>query len=225
MSALVQLYFADTAELSDPGVLAEAMDAAASERRARAQRTRSDAARAQILTAGLLLRRALSAAGVPEAEQDYAAGPFGKPYLPARPDVHFSLSHSGSRVLCAVADRPVGCDIQEMRPCSLRLAERWYTDAEQQRVFSQTGEDARLEMFYRIWTLKESFIKYTGRLDRPIRELCFSRDGDTIRIPESRLHCAVYDLYPCRAAVVGAETPPETCIYVPPEALVDFPTV
>ncbi len=162
VSALVQLYFADTAELSDPGVLAEAMDAAAPERRARAQRTRSDAARAQILTAGLLLRRALSAAGVPEAEQAYAAGPFGKPYLPARPDVHFSLSHSGNRVLCAVADRPVGCDIQEMRPCSLRLAERWYTDAEQQRVFSQAGEDARLEMFYRIWTLKESFIKCLG---------------------------------------------------------------
>jgi 4'-phosphopantetheinyl transferase len=141
--------------------------------------------------------------------------PGGKPFFPGRKEIHFSLSHTRGYALCALSRENVGCDMETVtRPIG---------DALRLRVC--TPDQLAAFDFFTLWTLKESFIKYTGRLDRPIRELCFTRDGDTIRIPESRLHCAVYDLYPCRAAVVGAETPPETCIYVPPEALVDFPTV
>jgi 4'-phosphopantetheinyl transferase len=40
----------------------------------------------------------------------------GKPYFPDRPDIFFSLSHTSTHVLCAVASTPVGVDIEAIRP-------------------------------------------------------------------------------------------------------------
>ncbi len=39
----------------------------------------------------------------------------GKPYFPS-PRCQFNLSHSGTLALCALSDRPVGVDIQMVRP-------------------------------------------------------------------------------------------------------------
>lgn len=40
----------------------------------------------------------------------------GKPYFPHLPRCQFNLSHSGTLALCALSDRPVGVDIQMVRP-------------------------------------------------------------------------------------------------------------
>ena len=40
----------------------------------------------------------------------------GKPFLPDRPDIHFSISHSDEVVMCVVADHPVGCDVERIVP-------------------------------------------------------------------------------------------------------------
>ena len=41
--------------------------------------------------------------------------PNGKPFFPARQDVHFSLSHSRTHVMCALSNKPVGVDIESPR--------------------------------------------------------------------------------------------------------------
>lgn len=48
-------------------------------------------------------------------------GEHGKPYIDG---LHFSLSHSGDVVACAVSDRPVGLDLQQRRRVSARLNDR-----------------------------------------------------------------------------------------------------
>ena len=40
--------------------------------------------------------------------------PGGKPYFPAFPDFYYNISHSGSYVVCAVCDHPVGIDLQQI---------------------------------------------------------------------------------------------------------------
>ena len=40
----------------------------------------------------------------------------GKPYFSHLPRRQFNLSHSGTLALCALSDRPVGVDIQVVRP-------------------------------------------------------------------------------------------------------------
>lgn len=40
----------------------------------------------------------------------------GKPVLRDLPNVHFSLSHTDGLVMCALADHPVGCDVERIVP-------------------------------------------------------------------------------------------------------------
>ena len=79
----------------------------------------------------------------------------GKPYLQGLP-VHFSLSHSGEFVLCAISEAAVGCDIQQIKSTDLRLARRYFTPEEIKLTESAPA------LFYRLWVLKESFGKAQG---------------------------------------------------------------
>ena len=94
----------------------------------------------------------------------------GKPYFPDRPDLQFSLSHSGSLSLCALADTPVGADIELVRPRSLKLPRYALSDWEYEWYESR---GSRWEDFYTLWTLKEARVKCTGEglFRRPVREV------------------------------------------------------
>ncbi|MCI8506143.1 MAG: 4'-phosphopantetheinyl transferase superfamily protein [Lachnospiraceae bacterium] len=92
----------------------------------------------------------------------------GKPYFPGQPGLHFSISHSGSFWVCVFSGQAVGIDIQKhvrrkgesarAAACRLgRMAERFFHPAEAEWVLEES-----YERFFRIWTAKESFVKYTG---------------------------------------------------------------
>ena len=178
---MLDIRFADAAELSDPARFLAAYAAVPPARREKTDRLRVGDARRLSLCAGALLGAMLRQRGVADAEMCFAEGEHGKPYLPRRPDVQFSLSHSGTLAMCAVADSPVGCDVQRVSPRSLRLAERFFSAEEQRIIFSLSSEDARQAMFYRIWTLKESFIKCTGLgLSMPLDAFDLFPEGDAV---------------------------------------------
>ena len=42
--------------------------------------------------------------------------PGGKPYFPARPQLHFSVSHTRTAALVAVSAAPGGADVEQVRP-------------------------------------------------------------------------------------------------------------
>ena len=72
-----------------------------------------------------LLRRAAALAAPQLTDCTLARQAQGKPWFPAAPELHFSISHSGGRWVCAFADAPVGLDLQAHRPCrALALARR-----------------------------------------------------------------------------------------------------
>ena len=77
--------------------------------------------------------------------------PNGKPYFPAKRDIHFSLSHSRTHVLCALSDTPVGIDIESPRPVSERTA-RYFCSPDELFAFDPLD----------LWVLKESYIKLVG---------------------------------------------------------------
>lgn len=86
-----------------------------------------------------------------------AAGKKGKPFFPAFPQYRFNLSHSGDRVLCALSDEgEVGVDIEQVRPRREGLPRYALSD----REFS--AFDGSWEDFFRLWTLKEAYVKYQG---------------------------------------------------------------
>ena len=80
----------------------------------------------------------------------------GKPYFPGAPQYHFNLSHSGPFALCALSDRPVGVDIQVVRPAwSPKLVDRSCTP-EERSWLAALGD--RPEDFAALWACKESEI-------------------------------------------------------------------
>lgn len=77
--------------------------------------------------------------------------------------IHFSLSHSGSAVCCAVAlDCPLGLDLElRRRRKYAEIAEACFAPVEiEQLTALPSGE--RAAEFYRLWTLKESLLKAKG---------------------------------------------------------------
>ena len=96
-------------------------------RRSRIRRLRVPLKRAQCAAVGLLLAHVLGKNGVAPA---LAYGENGKPYLPDRPDTHFSITHSDKWVFLAVADGEIGIDAQTPRKVCPRLVARSTTPEE-----------------------------------------------------------------------------------------------
>ncbi len=95
---------------------------------------------------------------------DVTYNEFGKPFLKNHKDIFFSLSHSGDRVMCGISDETIGCDIQMIEDTKdniLRIAKRFFTLKESEYIESLQHDDI-MDAFYRIWTVKESYIKAVG---------------------------------------------------------------
>lgn len=87
-------------------------------------------------------------------------GRYGNAFLKEYPNNFFSISHCKCGCVVAVADELVGIDIQNIVPFSWDVAER-VCCAEELGVLKQRTYKER--DFIRMWTMKESFLKMTGK--------------------------------------------------------------
>ena len=155
------LYAASVAPLTDAARFASAYAAVSPARREKVDRLRFQKDQQLSLGAELLLRYALRREGLGGVPIEFTYGAQGKPYLKDG-GVYFSLSHSGEYVLCALAPCEVGCDVEQIAPIDLKLARRFFSRGEYDDIAAQPTENAQRELFFRYWTLKESFLKATG---------------------------------------------------------------
>jgi 4'-phosphopantetheinyl transferase len=110
----------------------------------------------------VLIRSLLSGRlNVPVHLLDIRYGEKGKPCLPGDP-VHFNLSHSGDWVVAALASAPVGIDVERIKPNKLKIARRFFTDNEFDSIMEKP-EEHRLDHFFELWTMKESYLKAVGK--------------------------------------------------------------
>lgn len=108
------------------------------------------------ILSSLLLDKALKAYGFNEKDMQYSFNAYGKPYFANAEELHFSISHSGDYAMVVISDNEIGCDIQQIKDVNLSIADRFFSPAEGEYV--ESNED-----FFRLWTLKESFIKAIGK--------------------------------------------------------------
>lgn len=116
------------------------------------------------------------AVGSAPGDIPFYRGKNGKP-LTSLP-LHFNCSHSGDFVVCAVGERELGVDLEQIRPVRPRL-ERALTAAERQWLAS-LPQPERDEGFFRLWTLKESWIKCRGGRLMEFRQVEFVLQGDKL---------------------------------------------
>lgn len=106
--------------------------------------------------------------GMAPAEVAFCTTANGKPVLAGRgcdAGLEFNLSHSGRRIAIAVSSGAVvGIDIEKIRPSPrlVRVAQRFFA-AEEAASLAALSQKDRATAFFRLWTLKEAFIKTTGR--------------------------------------------------------------
>ena len=151
------------------------------------------------LGVGILLFQAMQKRGIDPARTEIAESSRGKPFLPDVPDFHFSLSHAGVWVMCAVWSRPVGCDVERIGRGDLRIARRFFHAEEAAALERETDPEAWNRLFTRIWTRKEAFLKRTGEgLYQPMNSFSALSPPDGIRYCDGMIaekyafSCCVY---------------------------------
>ena len=102
------------------------------------------------LGVGLLIEYAFRENGI-----EYPTISLSKKGKPTIEEGYFNAAHSGDLAVLAVSSFPVGVDVERIRPVSPLVQEKFFTDRERAQV--QTEQD-----FFRLWTKKESYVKYLG---------------------------------------------------------------
>lgn len=83
----------------------------------------------------------------------------GKPYLEGS-SLHFSVTHTKHHVFCALSDRPVGIDAEELtRKINPALAKKILSPGEMAQYRQAQDKNRALLTF---WVLKEARVKYLG---------------------------------------------------------------
>jgi 4'-phosphopantetheinyl transferase len=104
---------------------------------------------------------------------EFERGPAGRPELAGR-RLRFSLAHSAGLALVAVTERAdLGADLERIEPrlAEPPSAERCFGPAERASLERLRGE-ARLRLFFDLWTQKEAYRKATGEgIAAGLREL------------------------------------------------------
>jgi 4'-phosphopantetheinyl transferase len=116
--------------------------------------------RSEYLTSRWLIRQAIHRYS--GAEVDDCQPVCGRPVATETPaGLSLSLSHSHGLTACAVANGPLGLDLEpaDRRTDWARVAKRWFTAVEQEWLFRENDPSA----FLKVWTLKEAWLKATGR--------------------------------------------------------------
>jgi 4'-phosphopantetheinyl transferase len=159
MTMNVEVYFAPVRELSD-----QDLELLSADERQRAARFRFEADRRRFVLARCAVRLALARMiGVAPRAVPLRVGPHGKPELASEDRLTFSLSHAGDYIALALArDRRVGIDLEQHQAVNVdRIAQDHFCPRELRwlREGGAAGVEAR---FYRIWALKEAYLKASG---------------------------------------------------------------
>lgn len=118
----------------------------------------------------------------------------GKPFLdPIKfPKVHFNVSHTKEHLVLAIAEFPIGIDIEPIKEnFASVLLPRIVHPEDALKIDSS-------DAFYRFWSIKEAFVKYLGTgLHLPLNEVVIreiSEEKAVVESQEARAEICAIDL-------------------------------
>ena len=152
---MIKLYRININTLEDPLQNEKLLEQVGPERRNKVIRYLQPDDRKRSLGAGIMIRKLLGENGLSESSLKYSEN--GKPVAD---HLHFNISHAGDYVVGVVSDCEVGCDIEQNVNAPLEIAEHYFYSSE--REYIEAAVDPG-KAFFTLWTLKESYMKMTGR--------------------------------------------------------------
>ena len=131
------------------------------------------------LAVELLIKKACLDFDIDYDNEEIVFNEFGKPSF-KNSNLFFNTAHSGKYALLVISDVMCGCDIEQIRGYKEKVAERFFTPQEK-KYLEITPE--KEDLFYRLWTLKESYLKCIGKgLSVPINSVELIAKGNNIII-------------------------------------------
>lgn len=129
-----------------------------------------------------LLRECLRTRGIDYVtdETPIVRGEHGKPSLAEYPEIKYNMSHADGIAVCLLSDRECGVDCEGVRPYRPNVVKRSFSDSEKQLI-ENASEDERNLLFFRLWTLKEAYVKAIGiGISYPMNTVEFSFSDNKI---------------------------------------------
>ena len=196
---MIKVYVADISKVQDAQKIKELYDGLPKWRRQKVDKIKMNEDKLRSICAYRLLETVLRKEQICLAAEEMDYGENGKPYLKNRADMHFGLSHSGERVMCAVSSAEVGCDVEKIKAPNLKVAKRFFHAEEYEYLLSLKTEEERKQAFFRFWTIKESVIKMTGQgMKMPLSDMLIrlgDKEGETkLTLTDKKVYVKEYDL-------------------------------
>ncbi|NQX86422.1 MAG: 4'-phosphopantetheinyl transferase superfamily protein [Flavobacteriaceae bacterium] len=169
------------------------------EKRAKINRYKNEIDKIRSLFGDLIIRYILCKYyGFHNNEVNYEYEELGKPYLKNHKNLHFNISHSGEWVVGIVSRNTVGIDIEKVTDIKQNLTSFVFSN-EENYTFSHLIEMEKNEFFFKLWTLKESYVKAKGSgLSEGLNTLNIYKENDEIRLKkEGKLVKAYFETLDC----------------------------
>lgn len=175
----MKIFYADVSPLDNDEIFNTFFDSVSGYRQKKINAFRQRKDKNLSLGATLLLDTALREYSLFEKDMIYGEYENHKPYFKNRPDMHFNISHSGNVAVAVISESEVGIDIEKIKEFDLKIAKRFFAQEEYEFVENMPSKDERNKAFCRLWTLKESFMKITGKgMQLPLNSFCFHFEND-----------------------------------------------
>lgn len=179
---MTKTFLIDTSFLNDDEIFRQLYNRTSTYRQKKIDSFRFRKDKNLCLGAGALLNFALMEFGLSEKDMTYSFEKSGKPYFKNHKEIHFNISHSQKCAIVSVSDKDVGCDIELIAPQKLDIAEKFFHKNEYNYLQSLNNPDEQSYVFFRLWTLKESYVKALGKgMTKPFDEFSIEI-GDKITI-------------------------------------------
>ncbi len=120
-----RIYIASTKSLEDAGTFSALYKTVPKYRQKKIDSYKEEKDKRLSLGVGLLLSIALRDAGIDENSLELYHADNGRPCFKGHPEINFSLSHSEERVMCAISEQPVGCDVEFITKDSNEETANW----------------------------------------------------------------------------------------------------
>lgn len=150
-----KLYRININHFEDPLKNERLLDLVGIRRREKVIKYRMPDDRKRSLGAGIIIRKILDENGLTESCLRYSDNE--KPVVDG---LFFNVSHAGDYVVGVLSDCEVGCDIEKNANAPLEVAEHYFYHSELAYIKAAKNKD---KAFFTLWTLKESYMKMTGR--------------------------------------------------------------
>lgn len=203
MESVTKTYIINVRRFEDEAVFCKALETVSPYRRQKIALLKNEKDKNRSLGAAAAFNAALKEYGLDERMMEYDIGKQGKPYLRYNPELYFSLSHSGDYAICSIGGKEVGNDIERVRSGREQVAKRFFAKEELDWIHRAESADEIESRIFRIWTMKESFLKVTGRgMSLPLNEFAVMveeglENQSFLEAAEMQQSSSALDMLPC----------------------------